>query len=64
LSEFRAEAVAMELQKRTGRMAATQGLGRREPIAPNSTEDGKDNPEGRQLNRRVQILIEASMKGN
>lgn len=60
LSEYRAEAVALELQKRTGRMAATQGLGRREPVAPNLTDDGKDNPPGRQLNRRVQILIEVT----
>ncbi len=58
LSEYRAEAVALELQKRTGRMAAIQGLGRREPVAPNLTHDGQDNPQGRQLNRRVQILIE------
>jgi len=60
LSEYRSEAVALELQKRTGRMAATQGLGRREPVAPNLTDDGKDNPQGRQLNRRVQILIEVT----
>ena len=58
LSERRAEAVALELHSRTRRMAATQGLGKREPVAPNTTDDGKDNPEGRQLNRRVQILIE------
>ncbi len=27
------------------------------PVAPNTTPDGRDNPQGRQLNRRVQILI-------
>ncbi len=64
LSERRAEAVARELQARTGRQPTTEGLGRREPVAPNLTGDGKDNPQGRQLNRRVQILIEvAPVKG-
>jgi len=60
LSERRAQAVAKELEARTGRQAATRGLGRREPIAPNLTSDGKDNPDGRQRNRRVQILIEVA----
>ncbi|WP_036595355.1 OmpA family protein [Ottowia thiooxydans] len=62
LSQRRALTVALALQERTGRKAATQGLGRREPVAANQTKDGKDNPEGRQLNRRVQILIEAGQK--
>ncbi|WP_240933189.1 OmpA family protein [Diaphorobacter sp. HDW4B] len=60
LSERRAASVAKALETRTGRHPATQGLGRREPVAPNLTPDGKDNPEGRQLNRRVQILIEVA----
>lgn len=64
LSDRRAQSVAQELQSRTGRNAATLGLGRREPVAPNLAPDGKDNPAGRQLNRRVQILIEpAPAKG-
>ena len=29
--------------------------GEKEPIAPNAFEDGKDNPEGRKLNRRVEL---------
>ena len=33
------------------------GLGEDEPVAPNSTPEGKDNPEGRQLNRRVELKI-------
>jgi outer membrane protein OmpA-like peptidoglycan-associated protein len=33
------------------------GYGKRKPIAPNSTEDGKDNPEGRALNRRTEFKI-------
>jgi outer membrane protein OmpA-like peptidoglycan-associated protein len=36
---------------------ATSGLGARDPVAPNRHPDGSDNPEGRQLNRRVTVLI-------
>ncbi|HMQ46238.1 MAG TPA: OmpA family protein [Saprospiraceae bacterium] len=32
--------------------------GERRPVAPNSTPKGKDNPEGRQKNRRVNFIIE------
>ncbi len=31
--------------------------GESQPIAPNTKKDGSDNPEGRQLNRRVEIYI-------
>jgi outer membrane protein OmpA-like peptidoglycan-associated protein len=27
------------------------------PVAPNSNPDGSDNPDGRQLNRRVEFKI-------
>lgn len=57
LSMRRAQAVARALQAQTGRQAAVQGLGKRQPVAPNTTPDGRDDPDGRQLNRRVQILI-------
>ena len=57
LSLRRAEAVARALQGRTGRQARVEGRGKREPVAPNTTPDGRDDPQGRQLNRRVQILI-------
>jgi len=57
LSQRRAEAVARVLQRSTGRQARIEGLGKREPIAPNTKPDGRDDPEGRQQNRRVQILI-------
>lgn len=57
LSLRRAEAVARVLQERTGRKPSVQGLGKRQPVAPNTTPDGRDDPQGRQLNRRVQILI-------
>ena len=57
LSKRRASAVAQALETRTGRKARTEGLGKREPVASNTSPDGQDNPQGRQLNRRVQILI-------
>lgn len=31
--------------------------GKRVPVAPNTNSDGSDNPQGRQLNRRVEIVI-------
>lgn len=57
LSLRRAEAVARALHRHTGRQARVEGLGKRQPVAPNTTPDGRDDPAGRQLNRRVQILI-------
>jgi outer membrane protein OmpA-like peptidoglycan-associated protein len=36
----------------------TKGLGKRFPIAPNTTPDGRDDPAGRQKNRRVDIVFE------
>lgn len=33
------------------------GLGSRVPVAPNKTPAGADNPAGRQLNRRVEIVV-------
>ncbi|WP_298209736.1 OmpA family protein [Acidovorax sp.] len=57
LSLRRAQAVAHALQRQTGRQARVEGLGKRQPVAPNTTPDGRDDPQGRQLNRRVQILI-------
>lgn len=37
---------------------ATKGFGEQYPIAPNKGNDGKDNPVGRALNRRVSIIVE------
>ena len=34
-----------------------KGFGEEEPIAPNETADGQDDPAGRQLNRRVEFKI-------
>ena len=33
------------------------GYGKKKPIAPNSFPDGKDNPDGRQLNRRTEFKV-------
>ena len=35
---------------------STQGYGESQPVAPNTRADGTDNPSGRQLNRRVEIV--------
>ncbi|NCD72140.1 OmpA family protein [Mucilaginibacter agri] len=34
-----------------------KGYGKTKPIAPNSMPDGKDNPDGRQLNRRTEFTV-------
>jgi OOP family OmpA-OmpF porin len=59
LSQRRAQAVADALQQRgvTAGLAVT-GFGEKRPIAPN-TVGGKDDPSGRQLNRRVEIIVPA-----
>jgi outer membrane protein OmpA-like peptidoglycan-associated protein len=57
LSERRAEAVRAWLADRLGGELTfeTAGHGEDQPVAPNENEDGSDNPEGRALNRRVEI---------
>ena len=60
LSERRALAVKTWLTDKEGLRNAqflTQGLGARKPKAPNQKLDGTDNPEGRQQNRRVEIVF-------
>jgi OmpA-OmpF porin, OOP family len=59
LSEERAAVVAQALATLgvdVERMTAT-GFGETRPVAPNTNPDGSDNPEGRQLNRRVEVLV-------
>lgn len=60
LSVQRAEAVkrwfAQNAGVDPGRMS-TRGFGEKNPVAPNSRADGTDDPEGRQKNRRVEIVI-------
>ncbi|RZI95758.1 MAG: OmpA family protein [Variovorax sp.] len=59
LSTRRAEAVAARLQAAAkGRSLAVTGHGKRQPVVPNAHADGSDDPEGRQRNRRVEIIIQ------
>jgi len=59
LSNDRANAVVNYLVKKgisSSRLVA-KGYGETKPIAPNENPDGTDNPEGRQLNRRIEIKL-------
>jgi outer membrane protein OmpA-like peptidoglycan-associated protein len=38
----------------------TEGRGEANPVAANETPDGQDDPDGRQKNRRVEILVKAA----
>lgn len=40
----------------------TEGLGATNPVAPNTNDDGSDNPEGRAKNRRVEIIVNKTKK--
>ncbi|MBA2529520.1 MAG: OmpA family protein [Euzebyales bacterium] len=58
LSVDRARAVTRFLAPRVGDVRfRVRGRGERDPIAPNLTRDGRDNPAGRNLNRRVEITF-------
>jgi OOP family OmpA-OmpF porin len=35
----------------------TRGLGESQPLAPNETASGADDPAARQLNRRVELVL-------
>lgn len=58
LSQRRARAVVAVLEA-DGLTAPTQaqGFGESQPVAPNTLKGGADNPVGRQLNRRVEIVV-------
>jgi OOP family OmpA-OmpF porin len=59
LSEARAKSVVAYLVSKgidKNRLQA-KGYGSTQPIAPNKNEDGSDNPEGRQKNRRTEFKI-------
>lgn len=61
LSERRAAAVAQWLKNHAGLESSefhTVGLGAHQPVAPNQKPDGSDDPEGRQKNRRVSLIIQ------
>ena len=60
LSQQRAGSVETWLVQNAGFPAATfspVGCGAANPVAPNETADGHDDPDGRQRNRRVEIVI-------
>ncbi|MFY9529108.1 MAG: OmpA family protein [Candidatus Acidiferrales bacterium] len=60
LSEQRAEAVKSWFIEKEGLRNvsfATKGYGASRPVAPNKKPDGSDDPDGRQKNRRVEIVI-------
>ncbi len=60
LSERRAASVKQWLTEKEGLNAAkmsTRGFGAKRPVAPNVKPDGSDDPEGRQKNRRVEIVL-------
>jgi OOP family OmpA-OmpF porin len=60
LSDRRARAVYDYLSGHgidSGRMTGPTGYGEMRPIAPNSNEDGSDNPEGRARNRRTELNV-------
>ena len=60
LSENRADAVKTWLVQNAsvaGSRISTRGWGETKPIAPNKKPDGSDDPEGRQKNRRVEIVL-------
>jgi outer membrane protein OmpA-like peptidoglycan-associated protein len=60
LSERRANAVKTYLVQNfqvNGDRLASKGFGKTQPIASNTKSDGSDDPEGRQKNRRVEVII-------
>jgi outer membrane protein OmpA-like peptidoglycan-associated protein len=63
LSERRALAVETEITQRLVAALPMQsrGYGKSRPIADNQFPDGTDNPEGRQRNRRVEIVVNTCM---
>jgi outer membrane protein OmpA-like peptidoglycan-associated protein len=60
LSQRRADSVRNWFVQRanlTNVQFQTVGRGELQPVAPNEKTDGSDDPEGRQKNRRVQIVV-------
>ncbi|MEM9050494.1 MAG: OmpA family protein [Bacteroidota bacterium] len=59
LSQERAENVIQFLEQNgiSGDRLTAKGFGETKPIAPNTNEDGSDNPEGRAMNRRTEFTI-------
>jgi OOP family OmpA-OmpF porin len=62
LSERRARAVHEYLTGHgidPGRLLGPNGYGETRPIAPNTREDGSDDPEGRARNRRAELNVQS-----
>jgi outer membrane protein OmpA-like peptidoglycan-associated protein len=59
LARKRAETVSRELifNMVERQRISVDGRGEQSPVAPNVLADGRDNPEGRRQNRRVEIII-------
>jgi outer membrane protein OmpA-like peptidoglycan-associated protein len=59
LSERRAASVVKYLTEKgiAAERLQSKGFGESEPVAPNMNEDGTDNPEGRQKNRRTAFRV-------
>lgn len=60
LSQARAEAVRdflKDVHKIPGDTMEVRGFGEDRPVAPNAREDGSDDEEGRQRNRRVEVIL-------
>jgi outer membrane protein OmpA-like peptidoglycan-associated protein len=60
LSERRAASVKTWFTAKEGLdkvQFSTQGFGAKKPVASNTKPDGSDDPEGRQKNRRVEIVL-------
>jgi outer membrane protein OmpA-like peptidoglycan-associated protein len=60
LSDRRAQSVRdyfVKVEKLSGVKFCTKGYGKTKPVAPNAKPDGSDDPEGRQKNRRVEIVV-------
>jgi OOP family OmpA-OmpF porin len=60
LSLRRAEAVRAKLVEfglEPGRIIKTEGMGKQNPVAPNTNKNGSDNPAGRALNRRIELEL-------
>ena len=60
LSEKRARTVKDWLVAKGAVVSSTptQGWGERKPVAPNTKPDGSDDPQGRQKNRRVEVILD------
>jgi outer membrane protein OmpA-like peptidoglycan-associated protein len=60
LSERRAQAVCQWLVQNNFIPQGTtiRGYGKKRPVAANTFSDGSDNPKGRQLNRRVEVIVD------